>query len=301
MQVYAVASEDMDTLTFAAPKMARNLWSGGDKPIQEFTHSKARRRRRRCAMLSAWHKRCARMFARKVLEELGITQEQFVDVCILSGCDYCDTIRGVGPTKALQFVKDHNDIEGVVAHLRRLDKAAYVIPDVFPFEEARLLFLKPEVIDVASLPELKARAHAARPRVARAERKRHAVDPSGRGGRGGVHGQGEDLQRGARPQGAVRAMAAAALGWRGPACQALRWGPAALTRDRRWRRSGPRRARLRRAVWRASLGLPPPCTAPSARHVPASPAFCTQRISEPPQRVRPCNSYSDAGCSGARA
>jgi flap endonuclease-1 len=26
--------------------------------------------------------------------------EQFVDLCILCGCDYCDSVRGIGPKKA---------------------------------------------------------------------------------------------------------------------------------------------------------------------------------------------------------
>lgn len=30
----------------------------------------------------------------QVLEGLGITADQFIDVCILCGCDYCGTIRG---------------------------------------------------------------------------------------------------------------------------------------------------------------------------------------------------------------
>jgi hypothetical protein len=30
----------------------------------------------------------------RVLEELQMTAAQFVDLCILLGCDYCDSIRG---------------------------------------------------------------------------------------------------------------------------------------------------------------------------------------------------------------
>lgn len=30
----------------------------------------------------------------QVLEGLGLNMDQFVDLCILCGCDYCDTIRG---------------------------------------------------------------------------------------------------------------------------------------------------------------------------------------------------------------
>lgn len=30
----------------------------------------------------------------QILEELNLTMDQFIDLCILSGCDYCDSIRG---------------------------------------------------------------------------------------------------------------------------------------------------------------------------------------------------------------
>ena len=30
----------------------------------------------------------------QVIEELALTPDQFVDLCILCGCDYCGTIKG---------------------------------------------------------------------------------------------------------------------------------------------------------------------------------------------------------------
>lgn len=42
---------------------------------------------------------------------------QFVDVCILSGCDYCETIKGVAATTALKEIKKWGTLEEVVAHL----------------------------------------------------------------------------------------------------------------------------------------------------------------------------------------
>ncbi|KAG6532456.1 hypothetical protein ZIOFF_006301 [Zingiber officinale] len=36
----------------------------------------------------------------KVLEELRLTMDQFIDLCILSGCDYCDNIKGGAIRKA---------------------------------------------------------------------------------------------------------------------------------------------------------------------------------------------------------
>ena len=30
----------------------------------------------------------------RLLSEVGISQEEFIDLCILLGCDYCDSIKG---------------------------------------------------------------------------------------------------------------------------------------------------------------------------------------------------------------
>ena len=37
-----------------------------------------------------------------MLEELQLTRDQFIDLCILCGCDYTDKIPGIGPVRALQ-------------------------------------------------------------------------------------------------------------------------------------------------------------------------------------------------------
>lgn len=39
------------------------------------------------------------------LSELGLTHEQFIDLCILCGCDYCGRIPGIGPVRALEKIK----------------------------------------------------------------------------------------------------------------------------------------------------------------------------------------------------
>ncbi len=70
-KVYAAASEDMDTLTFGAPRLVRKLWASeaAKIPVLEFSLEKA-------------------------LAGLDLTYDQFVDVCILAGCDYCEPIKG---------------------------------------------------------------------------------------------------------------------------------------------------------------------------------------------------------------
>jgi flap endonuclease-1 len=104
--VYAVGTEDMDALTFATPVLIRKLTfagSGGNKAalVQTISYSKA-------------------------TAGLGLTHAQFVDLCILLGCDYCDTIRGVGPKTALKLLREHGSIEGI---LEKIDRQKYTVPE----------------------------------------------------------------------------------------------------------------------------------------------------------------------------
>ena len=103
-KAHAVGTEDMDALTFGATRQLRNLTftkkgKDSDKKILEITHS-------------------------RVLEGLELTNAQFVDFCILCGCDYSGTIRGVGPKTALKLVKEHGSIETILQKgLKAKDKA----------------------------------------------------------------------------------------------------------------------------------------------------------------------------------
>ena len=40
-----------------------------------------------------------------ILEELDLTYEQYIDFCILCGCDYTSKVPGIGPVKALKMIK----------------------------------------------------------------------------------------------------------------------------------------------------------------------------------------------------
>jgi flap endonuclease-1 len=69
---------------------------------------------------------------------------QFIDLCILLGCDYLDPIKGIGPSTAIKLIRDHKNLEGIVEHLKTGQKKL-TIPDDWPFADARLLFLEPDV------------------------------------------------------------------------------------------------------------------------------------------------------------
>ncbi|KAI0475525.1 Rad27p/FEN-1 endonuclease-like protein [Xylariaceae sp. FL0804] len=124
-KVYAAASEDMDTLCFDSPILLRHLTFSEQRkePIQEIS-------------------------VEQVLEGLGMERKQahqFVDLCILLGCDYLDPIPKVGPSTALKLIREHGTLEAVVAHMKGDPKQKYVLPDDWPFEDARALFFEPDV------------------------------------------------------------------------------------------------------------------------------------------------------------
>jgi 5'-3' exonuclease len=48
-----------------------------------------------------------------VLTELGISRSQFVDLCIMSGCDYNVNIAGIGVAKAFKLLKDYQSIDNL--------------------------------------------------------------------------------------------------------------------------------------------------------------------------------------------
>jgi len=121
-KVYAAASEDMDTLCFDSPILLRHLTFSEQRkePIQEIHLEKA-------------------------LEGLHMDRKQFIDMCILLGCDYVDPIPKVGPNTALKLIREHGTLEKVVESMENDPKKKYVIPEDWPYQDARELFLNPDV------------------------------------------------------------------------------------------------------------------------------------------------------------
>lgn len=61
------------------------------------------------------------------------------------GCDYTGSIKGVGPKRAIELIKNHRSLEKIIENL---DIKKYPIPDDWNYKEARLLFQEPEVSNV---------------------------------------------------------------------------------------------------------------------------------------------------------
>lgn len=119
-KVYATGTEDMDALTFGSNVLLRHLtFSEARKmPIREF-------------------------YLDRVLAELELSHDEFIDLCILLGCDYCDSIKGIGPKRAVDLIKQYKSIEEIVKHI---DTNKYILPEEWPYQEARELFKNPEVL-----------------------------------------------------------------------------------------------------------------------------------------------------------
>eukprot|EP01132_Coremiostelium_polycephalum_P003234 gene3234-4048_t len=124
--VWATASEDMDSLTLGSSVLLRRLFFSEARklPILEFKLS-------------------------SVLEDLKLSQDEFIDLCILLGCDYCETIKGIGPKRAIELIQKHRTLEEIIKHL---DKSKYPIPEFFPYQEVRELFKSPKVTPSGEIP-----------------------------------------------------------------------------------------------------------------------------------------------------
>ncbi|CAG5134458.1 unnamed protein product [Candidula unifasciata] len=124
-KVFATGTEDMDSLTFGSTVVLRHLtFSEARKmPIKEYNLG-------------------------KILEELNLTHDEFIDLCILLGCDYCDSIKGIGPKRAMELIRQYRNIDEIIKHL---DKKKYTIPEDWMYKEARRLFQEPEVADPEKL------------------------------------------------------------------------------------------------------------------------------------------------------
>ncbi|ODN96393.1 flap endonuclease 1 [Cryptococcus wingfieldii CBS 7118] len=94
-KVYAAGSEDMDTLTFHSPILLRHLTFSEAKkmPISEINLEVA-------------------------IRDLEMTMDQFIELCVLLGCDYLEPCKGIGPKTALKLMREHGSLGKVVEHIR---------------------------------------------------------------------------------------------------------------------------------------------------------------------------------------
>jgi 5'-3' exonuclease len=146
-QVAAVISEDMDTLAFGSAVLLRDC-----------------RPQRRLA---------TEIRLEVILDRLKLSYEQFVDVCILLGCDFSQAWRAVSHKDALPLIQEHGSIETVITVCSEGTEP----PQSFTYQVARQVFLNPprvsseafaQCLDVKAQPRqlddfLRSKAQCARP------------------------------------------------------------------------------------------------------------------------------------------
>jgi len=117
-QVWGTGSQDWDSLLFATPRFVRNLTITGKRKLpkrEKYIDIKPEL-----------------IELDDVLKELGIDQHQLIVLGILIGTDYNPGgIKGVGPKRALDLVKQHKTMEAI---MKKVDWDFDIMPqEIFDF------------------------------------------------------------------------------------------------------------------------------------------------------------------------
>ena len=108
-EAYAAVTEDFDVLPYGSTRMLTHL---GQPTLIEY-------------------------HLPTILNDARLTMPQFIDFCILLGCDLCPSrIKGVGEKRAYAMLQEHGSIEGILENL----PPQYSASDDFDFRRARSEF-----------------------------------------------------------------------------------------------------------------------------------------------------------------
>ncbi len=126
--VWASASQDNDSLLYNCPRMIKNLSISG---------------RRRVSRAKTFKTITPEIIDLDLnLKLLGLTRKQLIDIAMLIGTDYNDKVPNVGPKTALNLIKKHGSLEGIInVGNKKID---------FPYEEIREIFLSSPRLDVTT-------------------------------------------------------------------------------------------------------------------------------------------------------
>ncbi|MCS7105415.1 MAG: flap endonuclease-1 [Thermofilaceae archaeon] len=126
---WAVSSQDWDSLLYGAPKLVRYVTLTGF----EWLPSKRVARRLEPELVEL----------EKALKTLGLSRRQLVEVAILSGTDFNEGVKGIGPRKAYKLIKTYGSLDKLPASIRESLPEGY--------EELVDLFMNPQVREDYSL------------------------------------------------------------------------------------------------------------------------------------------------------
>jgi flap endonuclease-1 len=130
------ASQDYDSLLFGSPHLVRNLTISG--------------RKKRPNVNIFYEVMPEVINLDEVLKELEITREQLIILGMLVGTDYNIGVKGIGPKKALKYVKENKNLESIINGLSWTEDVD--INEVFDFfmnpivtEDYNIEWKKPDV------------------------------------------------------------------------------------------------------------------------------------------------------------
>jgi 5'-3' exonuclease len=115
-------SNDVDLLAFGCTKIIRNLKFRDDE-IEIFEHD-------------------------QIINDMDLTHAQFIDLCIMLGCDYTPRIIGIKSDLALALIKKYKCIESVLDNFDAIntdidaaEPGKFIkLPELFDYQRARTIF-----------------------------------------------------------------------------------------------------------------------------------------------------------------
>lgn len=119
--VDAVASEDTDVLAYGTPTFITKINTGDET--------------------------CVEINYEELTSSLGLTAEQFTDLCIMCGTDYNDNMRGIGPDKSYKLLVENGLIEDLEKIIDKKTGEAKFDTSVLKYKRVREMFSTPENID----------------------------------------------------------------------------------------------------------------------------------------------------------
>lgn len=125
---WACASQDYDTLLFGGERLVRNFAVSRSKKVKDTT-----------VTLDIEY-----VSLPKLLENLGITREQLVEMGILIGTDFFSGIHGIGQHKALDLIKKYKSIKNIVSEKVKVGKKDIQL-DLELVEQVKNIFLTPDI------------------------------------------------------------------------------------------------------------------------------------------------------------
>jgi flap endonuclease-1 len=116
--VDGVLTDDMDIMTFGAPKIYRNL--------------------------ASYNKDNLEISMSDVLTSMDMNYEQFVELCILFGCDYCERFKDIKQDTIYRYYKGHHNIPDTLNHLKE-DGNNLPNVSIEEYNKIKEYFMNPEI------------------------------------------------------------------------------------------------------------------------------------------------------------